>query len=201
MGGVFETAPPFYTPRRCGAGGLGARCRRQQDLHPADRRNLRRGVPGAPPLSRTATVRLPRISTHVLTLSFGGRLRARSSLESIIEQNKGGYCTALRQHRERSDGDAELATWAGVLLDVVEVAGQAPGRRWNGNSYCPSACRSCPLDPWPWPDCTAALPRLRRSDRPARSGRHQGGTWPARQRGHLVEQGVGRGTWYVASGQ
>lgn len=71
--------------------------------------------------------RLSRILTTLLMLQFGYGYVPYSSLESIIEQNKGVLHRPAPDTGNDPHGDPERATVAGVFPLVAELAGQAPG--------------------------------------------------------------------------
>lgn len=118
IGVVFETATPFDTPREMErlVGWLKSAID-DDDLHPL----LIVGIFAVWFLAihpfQDGNGRLSRILTTLLLLRFGYAYVPYSSLESVIEDNKAGYYTALRktQHSMRDDAP-DWEAWLAFFL-------------------------------------------------------------------------------------
>ena len=122
LGVVFETAPPFDTPRLMAELVDGtASALREHELHPLL-------VIGAFVVHFLAihpfqdgNGRLSRIVTMLLLLRSGYRYVPYSSLERIVEENKDGYYRALRASQKQIRGSMEnLDEWLGFFLTTLK---------------------------------------------------------------------------------
>lgn len=204
VGVVFETAQPFDTPRL------------MQEL--VDWVRYARDNKALHPLLIVAIFvvvfleihpfedgngRLSRILTTLLMLQFGYGYVPYSSLESIIEQNKGGYYIALRQTQgtirtETPNWQPWLVFFLSSLTSQVKRLSVKVEREQLLSQRLPKL--------------SADLVALAREHGRLTTAQAEQQTGANRatikahlaklvREGHLVKQGVGRGTWYVASGQ
>lgn len=204
VGVVFETAQPFDTPRL------------MQEL--VDWVRYARDNKALHPLLIVAIFvvvfleihpfedgngRLSRILTTLLMLQFGYGYVPYSSLESIIEQNKGGYYIALRQTQgtirtETPNWQPWLVFFLSSLTSQVKRLSVKVEREQLLSQRLPKL--------------SADLVALAREHGRLTTAQAEEQTGANRatikahlaklvREGHLVKQGVGRGTWYVASGQ
>jgi Fic family protein len=201
---VFETATPFDTPRLMQELVEWVRhARENHTLHPL----LIVAVFVVVFLEihpfEDGNGRLSRILTTLLMLQFGYSYVPYSSLESIIEQNKGGYYVALRQTQGTIRTDTPnwhpwMVFFLSALASQVKRLGEKVEREKMLSQYLPKLSADL-----------VALAREHGRITTAQA-EHQTGANRATVKahlarlvkdGHLVKHGVGRGTWYVASGQ
>ncbi|MEY3201020.1 MAG: hypothetical protein RIR70_570 [Pseudomonadota bacterium] len=200
---VFETATPFDTPRLMQELVEWVRhAREHKTLHPL----LIVAVFVVVFLEihpfEDGNGRLSRILTTLLMLQFGYSYVPYSSLESIIEQNKGGYYIALRQTQGTIRTDSpNWQPW--IVFFLSSLASQV---RRLGEKVEREKLLSQRL-----PQLSADLVSLAREHGRITTAQAEKQTGANRatikahlaklvKDGQLVKQGVGRGTWYVAAG-
>jgi Fic family protein len=201
---VFETATPFDTPRLMQELVEWVRhTRENKTLHPL----LVVAVFVVVFLEihpfEDGNGRLSRIVTTLLMLQFGYSYVPYSSLESIIEQNKSGYYIALRQTQGTIRTDSPnwqpwLVFFLSSLASQVKRLGEKVEREKMLSQRLPKLSA----------DLVALVRehgRLTTVQAEQQTGANRA-TIKAHlvklvKEGHLVKQGVGRGTWYVASDQ
>ena len=199
---VFETASPFDTPRL------------MQELmdwvrHARDHKTLH-------PLLIVAVFvvvfleihpfedgngRLSRMLTTLLMLQFGYSYVPYSSLESIIEQNKGGYYIALRQTQgtirtEQPNWQPWLVFFLSSLASQVKRLGEKVEREKMMSQLLPKLSVDLLA-------LVKAHGQLTTSQAEQQTGANRA-TIKAHlaklvKEGHLAKHGVGRGTWYEAA--
>ncbi len=204
VGVVFETATPFDTPRL------------MQELvdwvrHARDNKTLH-------PLLIVAVFvvvfleihpfedgngRLSRILTTLLMLQLGYGYVPYSSLESIIEQNKGGYYIALRQtQRTIRTPTPNWQPWLVFFLSSLTSQVKRLAEKVEREQLFAQRLSKLSVD-------LVALARAHGSLTTAQAEQQtqaNRATIKAHlaklvKEGHLVKHGVGRGTWYVAAEQ
>lgn len=201
---VFETATPFDTPRLMQELVEWVRhARENKTLHPL----LVVAVFVVVFLEihpfEDGNGRLSRILTTLLMLQFGYSYVPYSSLESIIEQNKGGYYIALRQTQGTIRTDSPnwqpwIVFFLSSLASQVKRLGEKVERERMLSQRLPKLSG----------DLVALARehgRLTTVQAEQQTGANRA-TIKAHlaklvKDGHLVKHGIGRGTWYVASGQ
>lgn len=200
---VFETATPFDTPRLMQELLDWVRhAREQQILHPLLIVAIFVVVLLVIHPFEDGNGRLSRILTTLLMLQFGYGYVPYSSLESIIEQNKGGYYVALRQTQGTIRTDAPnwqswLVFFLSSLCSQVKRLAQKVEREQLLAQRLPALSAQL-----------LALAREHGRLTTAQAEQHTGAKRAtikvhlARlvKDGQLAQHGVGRGTWYVASG-
>lgn len=145
---------------------------------------------------------LSRILTTLLMLQFGYDYVPYSSLESIIEQNKGGYYAALRQTQGTMGGDHPnwepwMVFFLSSLLSQVKRLKKKVAQKQRAE---------------PLPDLSAKLLAIAREQGKFTTMQAEKQTGANRatikkhlaklvKSGHLVRYGGGRGTWYEASSE
>ena len=198
---VFETASPFDTPRRMQELVEWVRhARENKTLHPL----LIVAVFVVVFLEihpfEDGNGRLSRILTTLLMLQLGYSYVPYSSLESIIEQNKAGYYLALRQTQttirtESPNWQPWVVFFLSSLASQVKRLGEKVGQVHTLSQRLPKL--SADLI-----SMTQEHGRLTIAQAEAQTGANRA-TIKAHlaklvRGGHLVQHGVGRGTWYVA---
>lgn len=206
VGVVFETAQPFDTPRLMQElVGWVRHTRDNKTLHPLLIVAIFVVVFLEIHPFEDGNGRLSRILTTLLMLQFGygyGYV-PYSSLESIIEQNKGGYYIALRQTQGTIRTDSPnwqpwLVFFLSSLTSQVKRLAEKVEREQLLSQRLPKLSADL-----------VALARAHGSLTTAQAEQQTGAnraTIKAHlaklvKEGHLFKHGVGRGTWYVASGQ
>ena len=201
---VFETATPFDTPRLMQELVEWVRhARENKTLHPL----LIVAVFVVVFLEihpfEDGNGRLSRILTTLLMLQFGYSYVPYSSLESIIEQNKGGYYIALRQTQGTIRTDSpNWQPWMVFFLSSLATQVKRLGEKVERERMLSQRLPKLSVD----------LLALAREQGRLTAGQAEQQTGANRatikahlaklvKEGHLVKQGIGRGTWYVASGQ
>lgn len=201
---VFETATPFDTPRLMQELVEWVRhARENKTLHPL----LIVAVFVVVFLEihpfEDGNGRLSRILTTLLMLQFGYSYVPYSSLESIIEQNKGGYYIALRQTQGTIRTDSpNWQPWMVFFLSSLATQVKRLGEKVERERMLSQRLPKLSVD----------LLALAREQGRLTVGQAEQQTGANRatikahlaklvKQGHLVKQGIGRGTWYVASGQ
>ena len=147
--------------------------------------------------------RLSRILTTLLMLQFGYSYVPYSSLESIIEQNKGGYYIALRQTQgtirtEQANWQPWLVFFLSSLASQVKRLGEKVEREKMMSQLLPKL--SVDL---------LALVRAHGQLTTAQAEQQTGANRATIKvhlaklvkEGYLAKHGVGRGTWYEATGR
>ncbi len=201
---VFETATPFDTPRLMQELVEWVRhARENKTLHPL----LIVAVFVVVFLEihpfEDGNGRLSRILTTLLMLQFGYSYVPYSSLESIIEQNKGGYYIALRQTQGTIRTDSpNWQPWMVFFLSSLATQVKRLGEKVERERMLSQRL----------PKLSGDLLALATEQGRLTTGQAEQQTGANRatikahlaklvKQGHLVKQGIGRGTWYVASGQ
>ena len=204
VGVVFETAKPFDTPRLMQELVDWLRhARDNQTLHPLLMVAIFVVVFLEIHPFEDGNGRLSRILTTLLMLQFGYGYVPYSSLESIIEQNKGGYYIALRQTQgtirtETPNWQPWLVFFLSSLTSQVKRLAEKVEREQLLSQRLPKL--------------SADLVALAREHGRVTTLQAEQQTGANRatikahlaklvKEGHLVKQGVGRGTWYVVAGQ
>jgi Fic family protein len=200
---VFETATPFDTPRLMQELLDWVRhAREHQTLHPLLIVAIFVVVFLEIHPFEDGNGRLSRILTTLLMLQFGYGYVPYSSLESIIEENKGGYYIALRQTQSTIRTDAPnwqpwLVFFLSSLCSQVKRLAQKVEREQLLAQRLPAL--------------SAQLLALAREHGRLTTAQAEQLTGAKRatikvhlarlvKDGQLAQHGVGRGTWYVASG-
>jgi Fic family protein len=200
---VFETAAPFDTPRLMQELVDWVRhARENKALHPL----LIVAVFVVVFLEihpfEDGNGRLSRILTTLLMLQFGYSYVPYSSLESIIEQNKGGYYIALRQTQGTIRTDSpNWQPWIVFFLSSLASQVKRLGEKVEREKLLTQRL----------PQLSADLVSLAREHGRLTTSQAERQTGANRatikahlaklvKDGHLVKQGAGRGTWYVAAG-
>lgn len=204
VGVVFETATPFDTPRL------------MQEL--VDWVRYSRDNKTLHPLLIVAVFvvvfleihpfedgngRLSRILTTLLMLQLGYGYVPYSSLESIIEQNKGGYYIALRQTQasirtETPNWQPWLVFFLSSLTSQVKRLAEKVEREKLLSQRLPKLSTDLLALARDHGRLTTAQAEQQTSANRATIKTHLA---KLVKDGHLVKHGIGRGTWYVASGQ
>ncbi|MDI9331834.1 MAG: DUF977 family protein [Alphaproteobacteria bacterium] len=201
---VFETATPFDTPRLMQELVEWARhARGNKTLHPL----LIVAVFVVVFLEihpfEDGNGRLSRILTTLLMLQFSYSYVPYSSLESIIEQNKSGYYIALRQTQGTIRTDSpNWQSWIVFFLSSLASQVKRLGEKVERERMLSQRL----------PKLSADLVTLAREHGRLTTAQAEQQTGANRatikahlaklvKDGHLVKHGIGRGTWYVASGQ
>jgi Fic family protein len=147
--------------------------------------------------------RLSRALTTLLMLQFGYGYVPYSSLESIIEQNKGAYYVALRQtQRSIRSGSPDWQPWIRFFLSSLRSQVKRLGEKVEREDLMSRRL----------PKLSADLVSLAREHGrlTVLQAEQQTGANRATIKSHLAKlvkdgrltkHGVGRGTWYAASGQ
>jgi Fic family protein len=147
--------------------------------------------------------RLSRALTTLLMLQFGYGYVPYSSLESIIEQNKGAYYVALRQtQRSIRSGSTDWQPWIRFFLSSLRSQVKRLGEKVEREDLMSRRL----------PKLSADLVSLAREHGrlTVMQAEQQTGANRATIKSHLAKlvkdgrltkHGVGRGTWYAASGQ
>ena len=204
VGVVFETAKPFDTPRL------------MQEL--VDWVRYARDNKTLHPLLIVAVFvvvfleihpfedgngRLSRILTTLLMLQFGYGYVPYSSLESIIEQNKGGYYIALRQTQGTIRTDSPnwqpwMVFFLSSLTSQVKRLAEKIEREQLFSHHLPKLSADLMALAREHGRLTMAQAEQQTGANRATIKVHLA---KLAKDGHLVQHGIGRGTWYVASGQ
>lgn len=199
---VFETASPFDTPRLMQELLEWVRhARSNNTLHPL----LILAVFVVVFLEihpfEDGNGRLSRILTTLLMLQFGYAYVPYSSLESIIEQNKAGYCVALRQTQGSIRADKpNWLPWMVFFLSSLASQVKRLGEKVEQGKLLPGHLPKLSAD-------LMALAREHGRLTTAEALQHTGANRATIKQhlakltvtGHLVKHGLGRGTWYVLS--
>ena len=200
LGIVFETATPFETPRRMAE--LLAwwdEAQREADLHPL----LRIAVFVVVFLEihpfQDGNGRLSRVLTTLLLLQVGYAYVPYSSLESVIENSKEGYYLALRQ----TQGTIRTPNpdWGPWLRFFLRALGQQKRR-------LATEVEREKLTLAPLPELSARIIEQAQEQGRVTMGEMIRLTGASRntlkehlrrlvEQGQLVQQGRGKGTWYV----
>ena len=199
VGIVFETASPFDTPRRMEE--LIAwlnEARAERMLHPL----LIVAVFVVVFLEihpfQDGNGRLSRVLTTLLLLQAGYAYVPYSSLESVIEQSKDGYYLALRQTQGTIDSDApDWQPWLRFFLRAIQqqmrrLAGKVEREKLLISAIPELALRIV--------DHVRDHGRVTIGDAVTLTGANRNTLKEHLrmlvERRHLVQHGVGRGTWY-----
>jgi Fic family protein len=144
--------------------------------------------------------RLSRVLTTLLMLQFGYQYVPYSSLESIIEQNKQAYYIALRQTQSTiRTVDPNWQPWLQFFLvslcSQVKRLGEKVEREKMHSQVIPKLSASLIAIAREHGKLTTAL-----AERETQANRATIKAHLARlvKEGHLMKQGMGRGTWYSA---
>jgi Fic family protein len=147
--------------------------------------------------------RLSRILTTLLMLQFGYSYVPYSSLESIIEQNKGGYYIALRQTQgtirtEQANWQPWLVFFLSSLASQVKRLGEKVEREKMMSQLMPKLSVDLLALVRAHGQLTTAQAEQQTGANRATIKAHLAKLVKA---GHLAKHGVGRGTWYEAAGR
>jgi Fic family protein len=147
--------------------------------------------------------RLSRILTTLLMLQFGYAYVPYSSLESIIEQNKQGYYIALRQTQGtiRSD-NPNWQPWLQFFLSSLCSQVKRLGEKVEREKMLSSLMPKLSVDLIALAREHGRLSTLQAEQQTqAKRATIKAHLVKLVKNGHLLQHGVGRGTWYTASGQ
>ena len=147
--------------------------------------------------------RLSRILTTLLMLQFGYSYVPYSSLESIIEQNKSGYYIALRQTQGTIRTDSpNWQPWMVFFLSSLASQVKRLGEKVEREKMLSQRLPKLSADLLALAREHGRLTTLQAEQQTgAKRATIKAHLAKLARDGHLVKHGVGRGTWYVASGQ
>lgn len=199
IGIVFETASPFDTPRRMAEliAWLNA-ARDERDLHPL----LIVGVFVVVFLEihpfQDGNGRLSRVLTTLLLLQAGYAYVPYSSLESVIEQSKEGYYLALRQTQGTIQSDApDWQPWLRFFLRAMQQQMRRLAHKVEREKLLLGTMPDLALQ---IVDHVRDHGRVTIGDAVKLTGASRNTLKEHLrmlvERRHLVQHGVGRGTWY-----
>ena len=199
VGVVFETATPFDTPRLMTELVDWYRAEKsKQNLHPLLTIAIFVVVFLAIHPFEDGNGRLSRILTTLLLLQAGYAYVPYSSLEAVIEQNKGNYYAALRQTQTTLSADApNWEPWVVFFLRSLRAQVANLQKKVENEKIVLSALPDLSLQIL---DITRARGRITVQSAMELTSANRNTVKKHLQKllraGHLAKQGAGRGVWY-----
>ena len=200
IGIVFETAPPFETPSRMREVVNWAKTELEtRELHPLLVIAIFIVVFLAIHPFQDGNGRLSRILTTLLLLRAGYAYAPYSSLESVIEQHKENYYSALRQTQGTIDAEApKWQPWVLFFLHALQQQMQQLAKKIDRERIILAIL----------PELSVKIVEQAREHGRVTIGEMVALTGTNRNtlkqhfrrltaRGHLVQRGAGRGAWYA----